>query len=60
MMLSAATYYTLWHQLRFQNVKAESVVFGQFRTLIKIITVFLAFIKILKMIVILTDINYTL
>ncbi len=52
--------YTLRHQLRFQNVKAENVVFGQFRNLIEIITVFLAFIKILKITVILPDINYTL
>ncbi len=50
--------YTLWHQRRFQNVKAENVVFGQFRTLIEIITVFLSFIKILKITVILPDIDY--
>ncbi len=52
--------YKLWHQRRFQNVKAENVVFGQFRTLIEIITVFLAFIKILKITVMLPDIDYTL
>ncbi len=40
--------YTLRHQLRFQNVKAENVVFGQFRTLIEILTEVLAFIKILQ------------
>ncbi len=51
---------TLWHQLRFQNVKAENVVFGQFRTLIEIITVFLAVIKFLQLTFLLSDPNHTL
>ncbi len=52
--------YKLWHQLRFQNVKAENVVFGQFQTLTEIITVFLSFIKNLKITVIIPDIDYIL
>ncbi len=34
--------YSLWHQVRFQNVKAENVIFGQFQTLTEIIMVFLS------------------
>ncbi len=49
---------TLWHQLRFQNVKAGNVVFGQFQNLTVFITVFLSFIKNLKITVILPDIDY--
>ncbi len=38
--------YSLWHQVRFQNVKAENAIFGRFRNLTVIITVFLSFVKI--------------
>ncbi len=49
--------YSLWHQVLFQNLDAENVVFGQFPNLTVIITVPLSFIKNLKITVTLPDIG---
>ncbi len=52
--------YAHWHQFRFQNVKVENVVFGQFFILIEILRYFLLFLIFLKQTFLLSDPNYSL